>query len=1160
MMSAKRRNSMSIWSIRLKRGVVICLTAVVLLGIMAGSAAPAIAGPSPAAYRPASVQVQVGQMTIEADGKHVAGLSQVRLEGNVRIGNQIGSTLVFELGKSSSVTVNLADARVTDIVFEQETHLLGVGVYYPILATSKVRIEPDKGLVSGAGILHMPSQSLMAQYSTLTSDFSVDVNSLIFTAHASLSDTFWGENILTGDFRLNLRDVWGDGYFELIGRIDRDLVITDRIRVGANATLRINPKEGVYEIGFDVGGLTADLPESLEGVSLSWNPLPVERLYGKLDTRARSISFSGKGGISIGGKGALRAIGLTAEANSVLTWEPWTFHGEGTLALDLIEVGKAEVLHLDVVRATYDLDFTNGRFLFTRQTQMHVGNMFGIEFDSRSFYLDIKQLVYVGTGTLYSFKGSLNPLGGTHARTSVKIDLKAGAFTGTFEEDLRLFGFTLRAQDQSFSVRPSGVYTRLSIEVLIGQEIESETIFGTDRTFGSFKQAFAIGSIKIGTGSSFTLDRLGLTITVDVFGIPVTVIVRPDGTWKIAFARLGIANGLEYLRQRHGSYQDGSWSNNVGITGLAVLAFLNFGFDETKPDVRDAIQYILDNVKNDGSVWANSDYQTYETAIALLALKATHNTEYQDEIQKARDWLVTSQWDDNCLWGSVDEDNWYWGGFGYGKSKRPDLSNTQWALLALSAAGLPKDDPTWTKATTFVLRCQNRTASNDGYQPGDDGGFVYLPGQSLAGGTKSYGSMTGAGIWSLALAGMQPTEGPFAAGLDWVNDHYTWDGNPGMSDPTSGQYYYYITMAKALTMARKTRIANRDWFDDLAKKLIDLQKRDGSWVNPNNWFWESTPELATAYSLLSLETRTLAPGEELYLAVILHSPADLHLYDEVGHHVGKNYETGGVDLQIPGSSYSEVEPQKIEVHMPEAGNYTVKLVGTAGGDYKLEVQGTQKGKVVSSDAYSGTIASGEVEGVFLNVTAMEGVMTIFASPPEALPTMEIAPRPLVLSGEQGSTITATFTMSEIGEEKEIESVTLYASDFVGSEGGLIPATSFTFDVSSFNVAAGDSQPVQVLAKLPEGIPDGEYSGTLTAESVNAGALALNTIIQVGPLKLPGDGNGDGLCTEVDALMALQMAVGKLAADLNLDVDQDGQVSERDALIILKWAVRDGQCG
>jgi hypothetical protein len=43
-------------------------------------------------------------------------------------------------------------------------------------------------------------------------------------------------------------------------------------------------------------------------------------------------------------------------------------------------------------------------------------------------------------------------------------------------------------------------------------------------------------------------------------------------------------------------------------------------------------------------------------------------------------------------------------------------------------------------------------------------------------------------------------------------------------------------------------------------------------------------------------------------------------------------------------------------------------------------------------------------------------------------------------------------------------------------------------------------------------------------------------------------------------MALQMAAGAEAEDPNLDVDQDGQVTEVDALTILGWAVRDGQCG
>jgi hypothetical protein len=60
-------------------------------------------------------------------------------------------------------------------------------------------------------------------------------------------------------------------------------------------------------------------------------------------------------------------------------------------------------------------------------------------------------------------------------------------------------------------------------------------------------------------------------------------------------------------------------------------------------------------------------------------------------------------------------------------------------------------------------------------------------------------------------------------------------------------------------------------------------------------------------------------------------------------------------------------------------------------------------------------------------------------------------------------------------------------------------------------------------------------------------------------QLLGDADGDGLCTEVDALTALQTAVGMLAPDLVLDVDGDGQVTEVDALTILQWAVAGGRC-
>src|SRR5204862_67056 len=71
------------------------------------------------------------------------------------------------------------------------------------------------------------------------------------------------------------------------------------------------------------------------------------------------------------------------------------------------------------------------------------------------------------------------------------------------------------------------------------------------------------------------------------------------------------------------------------------------------------------------------------------------------------------------------------GGVGYGAQDRPDLSNTQFFVDALMAAGVAKDDPAVQRALTFVSRCQNLPGeSNDlpfakKTSENDKGGFTY---------------------------------------------------------------------------------------------------------------------------------------------------------------------------------------------------------------------------------------------------------------------------------------------------------------------------------------------------------------------------------------------------------------------------------------------------
>jgi squalene-hopene/tetraprenyl-beta-curcumene cyclase len=65
-------------------------------------------------------------------------------------------------------------------------------------------------------------------------------------------------------------------------------------------------------------------------------------------------------------------------------------------------------------------------------------------------------------------------------------------------------------------------------------------------------------------------------------------------------------------------------------------------------------------------------------------------------------------------------------------------------------------------------------------------------------------------------------------------------------------------MAKGLATYGADRIElpngeRADWKQELAKRLLDLQKGEGYWVNDNGRFWEKDPVLVTSYSVLALE-------------------------------------------------------------------------------------------------------------------------------------------------------------------------------------------------------------------------------------------------------------------------------------------------------------------
>ena len=72
-----------------------------------------------------------------------------------------------------------------------------------------------------------------------------------------------------------------------------------------------------------------------------------------------------------------------------------------------------------------------------------------------------------------------------------------------------------------------------------------------------------------------------------------------------------------------------------------------------------------------------------------------------------------------------------------------------------------------------------------------------------------------------------------------------------------GLYYYYHTMAKALSAYGLDELPTKNgsvkWREQLALRLINLQKRDGSWENNNGRWFEKDPALVTSYAMLTLE-------------------------------------------------------------------------------------------------------------------------------------------------------------------------------------------------------------------------------------------------------------------------------------------------------------------
>ncbi len=320
---------------------------------------------------------------------------------------------------------------------------------------------------------------------------------------------------------------------------------------------------------------------------------------------------------------------------------------------------------------------------------------------------------------------------------------------------------------------------------------------------------------------------------------------------------------VAYFKSSQG--KDGSYAPKLagpGITALVVAGLVRSGVSPTEPVVTRGLGYLESQVQKDGGIYSKF-LANYTTSVAIMAFKeANQGGKYDKVIQDASAFLKGIQKE------TPTHDPAH-GGFGYDSTKRPDLSNTNFTVEALLAAGVPKDDPAIQQALKFISRCQNLPGeTND--QPfarktskDDEGGLTYHPFadeknpyQTAEGGLRSLGGMTYGGLKSFLYAGISKDDPRVKAAIGWVRRHYTLDENPGMGN--KGLYYYYHTFGKAMQAWGEDRFedargSKHDWRRELFQALQKRQRADGSWSNTGDrTFFEENPDLATAFAVLSV--------------------------------------------------------------------------------------------------------------------------------------------------------------------------------------------------------------------------------------------------------------------------------------------------------------------
>ncbi|MFZ4575422.1 MAG: hypothetical protein ACOYN0_13565 [Phycisphaerales bacterium] len=176
------------------------------------------------------------------------------------------------------------------------------------------------------------------------------------------------------------------------------------------------------------------------------------------------------------------------------------------------------------------------------------------------------------------------------------------------------------------------------------------------------------------------------------------------------------------------------------VTGLAVMGLMDENRPANSPAMQKAADFVLSKQQADGAIY-DRILPSYNTAICVSMLSKYPDPRCRDAMKKGAEYLKGLQYGEGAVERAslgdespkpVEASHPYYGGIGYGKHGRPDLSNTAFWIEALKDAGVERDDPAFARAVVFLQRVQQLESA--GGKPVNDmpyargssqGGFIY---------------------------------------------------------------------------------------------------------------------------------------------------------------------------------------------------------------------------------------------------------------------------------------------------------------------------------------------------------------------------------------------------------------------------------------------------